>query len=55
MEAAREWGGGQRLEGERLEDHTENISLLDKFFMPLSSSIVIYARDEGGYGPLYGF
>lgn len=38
-----------------LEDYTENISLLENFSTPLSASIVIYARDEGGYGPLYGF
>jgi len=31
------------------ESYTENISLLEKFSMPLSASIVIYARDEGRY------
>lgn len=35
------------------KDYSENISLLEKFSTPLSASIVIYARDEGGYGALY--
>lgn len=34
---------------ETKESYTENISLLEKFSTPLSASIVIYARDEGGY------
>lgn len=38
-------GGGGGMEG----NYTENISLLEKFSTPLSASIVIYARDEGGY------
>lgn len=38
-------GGGGGME----ENYTENISLLEKFSTPLSASIVIYARDEGGY------
>lgn len=46
---------GEGLEEGVLEDYTKNISLLEKFSTPLSASIVIYARDEGGYGPLYGF
>jgi len=41
----------RRSVGERgmAENYTENISLLEKFSTPLSASIVIYARDEGGY------
>lgn len=39
---------GVRESGTR--GYTENISLLEKFSTPLSASIVIYARDEGGYG-----
>jgi len=35
--------------GGMAENYTENISLLEKFSTPLSASIVIYARDEGGY------
>lgn len=44
----REWGG-KDWSRETKESYTENISLLEKFSMPLSASIVIYARDEGGY------
>ena len=38
-----------------VEDYTsgEGISPVENFSTPLSASIVIYARDEGGYGPLY--
>lgn len=40
--------GGRRLHaGESVSPPVENFST------PLSASIVIYARDEGGYGPLY--
>lgn len=47
----RQRGEGRVEEGTK--DYTENISLLEKFSTPLSASIVIYARDEGGYGALY--
>lgn len=42
--------GGEEGATGGTKDYTENISLLEKFFTPLSASIVIYARDEGGYG-----
>lgn len=44
-----EEGRGREGEWGMEENYTENISLLEKFSTPLSASIVIYARDEGGY------